>query len=83
MIHLGFPVPETWLVPPKEHEPSEDLEPTLRQAYARLFDLKAIGQKLGYPLFMKPYDGGAWVGVSRIDDEQGALSGLRWRAAGV
>jgi hypothetical protein len=21
-------------------------------------------------MFMKPYDGGAWVGVSRIDDEQ-------------
>ena len=23
---------------------------------------------MGYPLFMKPYDGGAWVGVSRISD---------------
>ena len=72
MIHLGLPVPETWLVPPKEHEPSEDLEPTL-QAYARMFDLEAIGQKLGYPLYMKPYDGGAWVGVTRIEDEQALL----------
>jgi hypothetical protein len=65
MIHLGLPVPETWLVPPKQHEPSEDLEPTLR--YARLFDLQEIGTQLGFPLYMKPYDGGAWVGVSRID----------------
>ena len=24
--------------------------------------------ELGYPMFMKPYDGGGWVGVSRIDD---------------
>jgi len=66
MIELGLPVPETWLVPPKEHEPSEDLEPTLR--YARMFDLATIGERLGYPIYMKPYDGGAWVGVTRIDD---------------
>jgi hypothetical protein len=29
-----------------------------------------VGARLGYPMFMKPYDGGAWVGVSRIEDEQ-------------
>ncbi len=66
MMHLGLPIPETWLVPPKEHEPSEDLERTLR--YAKMFDLRAIGDRLGYPLFMKPYDGGAWVGVTQVDD---------------
>ncbi len=69
LLHLGLPIPRTWLVPPKEHTPSEDLEPTLER-YARMFDLPAIGGKLGYPLFMKPYDGGAWVGVSRVDDAQ-------------
>ncbi len=68
MMHLGLPVPETWLVPPKSHEPAEDLEPTL--GYARLFDLEAIGSRLGYPLYMKPYDGGAWVGVTRIEDAE-------------
>lgn len=66
MMHLGLPVPRTWLVPPKEHLPSDDLESTLRN-YAKLFDIREIGSKLDYPLFMKPYDGGAWVGVSRID----------------
>jgi hypothetical protein len=35
-----------------------------------LFDLDVLGQQLGYPLFMKPYDGGAWVGVTKIDDAQ-------------
>ncbi len=69
MMRLGFPVPDTWLVPPKSYAPSADLAPTLRQ-YARLFDLGAIGDELGYPLFMKPYDGGAWVGVNRIDDAE-------------
>jgi hypothetical protein len=68
MMRLGLPVPDTWMVPPKEHAPSEDLGPTLRR-YAKLFDLGAIGGRLGYPLFMKPYDGGAWKGVTRIENE--------------
>ena len=68
MMRLGLPIPDTWLVPQKSYAPSADLEPTLRQ-YARHFDLGVIGAKLGYPLFMKPYDGGAWVGVNRIADE--------------
>jgi hypothetical protein len=67
MTELGLPVPDTWIVPPKEYEQSVDLDPTL-QRYARMFDLSEIGGKLGYPMFMKPYDGGAWVGVSRIDN---------------
>ena len=45
--------------------------------YAQLFDLGEIGAKLGYPLFMKPYDGGGWVGVTKIDDEAAAARGLR------
>ena len=34
--------------------------------YNQPFDLDAIAERIGYPLFMKPYDGGAWVGVTRI-----------------
>ncbi|HTE49629.1 MAG TPA: hypothetical protein VK698_02065 [Kofleriaceae bacterium] len=67
MMHLGMPIPETWMVPPKSYEPLPDLQPTLK-SYARLFDLGAVGESLGYPMFMKPYDGGGWKGVSRIDD---------------
>jgi hypothetical protein len=70
MMRLGVPVPTTWMVPPKEYEQSNpDLDVTLRR-YARLFDLGSVGEKVGYPLFMKPYDGGAWRGVSKIDDEK-------------
>ena len=68
MMRLGFPIPDTWMIPPKGYEPAADLDVTLRR-YARLFDLGAVGSAVGYPLFMKPYDGGGWVGVSRIDDE--------------
>lgn len=70
MMELGMPIPETWLIPPKTYEPLPDLQPTLK-SYARLFDLGAVGKALGYPMFMKPYDGGGWKGVSRIDDEAG------------
>ena len=66
MMRLGLPVPDTWMIPPKAYKHSADLQPTLRQ-YARYFDLGAIGEQIGYPVFMKPYDGGAWVGVSKID----------------
>ncbi|MDU8945809.1 ATP-grasp domain-containing protein [Ovoidimarina sediminis] len=67
MTRLGLPVPETWMLPPKAYDPSDDLEPTLRK-YARMFDLNEIGEKIGYPFFMKPYHGGGWKGVTRIND---------------
>ena len=81
MMRLGFPVPETWLIPPKAYTESADLQPTL-QRYAKLFDLGSIGDRIGYPLFMKPYDGGAWVGVTAIPDRDALLqaydeSGIR------
>lgn len=68
MMRLGLDIPDTWMLPPKAYEQTADLQPTLTR-YARLFDLGEIGARLGYPLFMKPYDGGGWVGVSKIDNE--------------
>jgi len=70
MIRLGFPIPTTWLLPPKEYaNPDKDLDLTLTQ-YARYFDLRSIGEKVGYPLFMKHYDGGGWRAVSRVDNPE-------------
>ena len=68
MMHLGMPIPETWMVPPKAYDVTPDHAPTLKK-YAKLFDLGTIGNRIGYPLFMKPYDGGGWRAVSRIGDE--------------
>lgn len=68
MMALGMPVPETWMVPQKNYVPKPDLDFTLK-SYAKLFDLGSIGAKLGYPLFMKPYDGGGWQGVTKLDDD--------------
>ena len=71
MMRLGVPVPRTFLLPPKDYPRTDPLEADLDvtlERYAQMFDLDAIGDEIGYPLFMKPYDGGAWVGVSKIDD---------------
>lgn len=68
MMRLGLPIPATVLLPPKEYEPQPDLQMTL-ESYARYFDLGEIGQRVGYPAYLKPYDGGAWRGVSRVEDE--------------
>jgi hypothetical protein len=68
MAALGMPIPETHLLPPKSYPELPDLKVTLKH-YARLFDLAEVGKKLGYPLFMKPFDGGGWKGVTRIANE--------------
>jgi len=71
MMRLGVPVPRTFLLPPKEYPRTDPLEADLDvtlERYAQMFDIPALGDDIGYPLFMKPYDGGAWVGVSKIDD---------------
>ena len=69
MMRLGMPIPDTWLIPPKEYEENADLEPTLSR-YAQMFDLEQVGEKMGYPVFMKPYDGGGWVGVTKADNSE-------------
>jgi hypothetical protein len=67
MMRLGLKVPETVLVPYK-HPLDNARWAYTAQRYNRDFDLDAVAEQLGYPLFMKPYDGGAWVGVSKIKD---------------
>lgn len=71
MMKLGMPIPDTWMVPPKSYEPTPDLRPTLTR-YAKLFDVRKIGDQIGWPMFMKPYDGGGWRGVVKVDDPAAA-----------
>ena len=67
LMRLGMNVPETVLVPYKHPVDNARWAYTAAR-YNRPFDLDEVAQSLGYPLYMKPYDGGAWVGVSRIRD---------------
>nr|WP_296066574.1 hypothetical protein [uncultured Actinoplanes sp.] len=67
MMRLGLKVPETVLVPYKNPLDNSRYAYTAAR-YNQAFDLDATAAQVGYPMFMKPYDGGAWVGVSKIRD---------------
>jgi len=67
MIRLGLKVPETWMLPNKRPPDNPRFEGTA-QRYVRYFDLDEVARNVGMPLYMKPFDGGAWVGVSRVED---------------
>ena len=70
MTALGLSVPETWMLPPKAYEGDDpDRDVTLKN-YARMFSLNEVGEKIGYPFFMKPYHGGGWRGVTKIDNAE-------------
>src|SRR4051794_29336671 len=65
MMRLGMKVPDTWLVPYKQ-PPADERFAYTAERYNRPFDLNEVAQQIGYPMFMKPFDGGAWVGVSIV-----------------
>ncbi len=69
MMRLGLKVPETVLVPFKNPVDNARWAYTAER-YNSPFSLDEVAEQLGYPLFMKPYDGGAWVGVSKIRDSR-------------
>jgi hypothetical protein len=67
MMRLGLKVPDTWLIPHKQPPANERFQ-TTAERYNLPFDLSEIADKVGYPLYLKPFDGGQWRGVSRARD---------------
>lgn len=68
LMRLGMHVPETVLVPYKN--PLDNVRWAYTSGrYNAAFDLDAVARDVGYPMFMKPFDGGAWRGVSMVRDE--------------
>src|SRR5262245_10595300 len=68
LIRLGMKVPDTVLVPYKN--PLDNVRwAYTSERYNAPFDLTSIAHEMGYPLYMKPFDGGAWRGVSRIEND--------------
>ncbi|QFG69784.1 ATP-grasp domain-containing protein [Ornithinimicrobium pratense] len=67
MLRLGMKIPKTVLVPYKNPVDNTRWAYTAAR-YNDPFDLEAIAEQVGYPLFMKPFDGGGWRGVSRVPD---------------
>ena len=79
MMRLGLKVPDTVLVPYKNPPDHAKWAYTASQ-YNQPFDLDAIAERMGYPLFMKPYDGGAWV--RRLPDQGPRPAARRLRRLG-
>ncbi|MEP6667279.1 MAG: hypothetical protein ABJA81_12600, partial [Nocardioidaceae bacterium] len=68
LIRLGMKVPDTVLVPYKN--PIDNVRwAYTSERYNESFDLKEIAHQMGYPMFMKPFDGGAWRGVSKLEND--------------
>src|SRR3954468_1881295 len=73
MIRLGLKVPQTWMVPHKAPSPIARFDymkakfADVASKYNASFDLREIGEEIGYPLYLKPFDGGQWVGVTRVN----------------
>jgi hypothetical protein len=76
MMRLGLKVPDTWMVPHKAPTPIPRFEymaakfADVASKYNAAFDLNEIAEQIGYPLYMKPFDGGQWVGVTHIASPQ-------------
>jgi len=71
MFDLGMKIPRTWAIPQQDNSEllkSDTVDPELIFSEYELFDLEEIGEAVGYPAFLKPQDGGGWIGVERVKD---------------
>ena len=65
LMRLGMNVPETVLVPYKNPVDNVRWAYTSRALQRRVRPRRRSPHEMGYPLFMKPFDGGGWRGVSQ------------------
>lgn len=71
MHRLGLHIPRTWAIPQQDNSDilSDDkANADLIFSYYELFDLREVGEAVGFPAYIKPQDGGGWVGVKRVEN---------------
>jgi len=67
-VKLGVPVPKTVLLPSKEH-PTGTTDQSFRNL-AYPLDWDGIFDYVGFPAYMKPFDGGGWRDVYKIENKE-------------
>lgn len=67
-VKLGIPVPKTVLLPSKEH-PTGTTDQSFRNL-AYPLDWDGIFDYVGFPAYMKPFDGGGWRDVYKIESKE-------------
>lgn len=71
MYELGLHIPRTWAIPQEDYSELLDsprIDADLIFPEHELFDLREIGDEVGYPAFLKPQSGGGWVGVEKVNN---------------
>jgi glutathione synthase/RimK-type ligase-like ATP-grasp enzyme len=67
-VKLGIPVPKTALIPSRELPTDTTDESFSNLAYPLNWD--AIFEYTGFPAYMKPFDGGGWKDVYKLNDKE-------------
>ncbi|MCE2503419.1 MAG: hypothetical protein J4G05_05095 [Chlorobi bacterium] len=65
---LGVAVPKTVLLPTKEHPPNTTSQSMRNLIYP--LNWEELLEYVGFPGWLKPFDGGGWKNVYRIDNEE-------------
>ncbi len=68
MTQVGVPVPNTAIIPSYEKPTDTKDESFSNLAYP--LDWETIFSKVGFPAYMKPYAGGGWKNVYRLEDKE-------------
>ncbi len=67
-VHIGVPVPKTVLLPSHEHPDDTNADSFTNLKYP--LDWESIFGYVGFPAFMKPFSGGGWKSVYKLDTVQ-------------
>lgn len=67
-VKLGIPVPKTALIP--SHARPDDTNENSFSNLAFPFDWDNIFEYTGFPAYMKPFDGGGWKEVYKLNDRE-------------
>jgi len=64
---LGVAIPPTVILPHREHPPDTSEQSMRNLAYP--LNWEEIFEYVGFPAFLKPYDGGGWKHVYKVDSQ--------------